>query len=252
MMERPVNMTDEIHNLMAQCWNFEPGLRPNWPKIEDNTRNYYQYYQPREYLAMASKSTPIVKKGSLTHCGRNRMDSTSSRLTNSSVSSNGTLQNPTTYLGESAPLIRCSTGSSSMNRHNKGCQHYFDDTKMHNVVAKVDSGIERDAPPPLGRWHDSCCHDDDVFKTMNNRGYESYSQEINSRLKIDERGDNCTMHHRCCSSIGSNNFEQCHTCSRNNYLPKRSKLGYGYSTKPTEISECTYATILNDHNENVV
>ena len=38
-----------------------------------------------------------------------------------------------------------------MNRHNKGCQHYFDDTKMHNVVAKVDSGIERDAPPPLGK-----------------------------------------------------------------------------------------------------
>ena len=110
MMERPINMTDEIHNLMAQCWNFDPGLRPNWPKIEDNTRNYYQYYQPREYLAMASKSTPIVKKGSLTHCGRNRMDSTSSRLTNSSISSNGTQQNPTTYLGESAPLIRCSTG----------------------------------------------------------------------------------------------------------------------------------------------
>ena len=37
-----------------------------------------------------------------------------------------------------------------MNRHKK-CQHYFDDTKMHNVVAKVDSGIERDAPPPLGK-----------------------------------------------------------------------------------------------------
>ena len=38
-----------------------------------------------------------------------------------------------------------------MNRHNKECQHYFDDTNMHNVVAKVDSGIERDAPPPLGK-----------------------------------------------------------------------------------------------------
>ena len=115
---------------------------------------------------------------------------------------------------------------------------------------------------------------------MNNRGYERYSQEINSRLKIDERGDNCTIHHRCCSSIGktfiklpwsfrltgtmpniwyifylllgSNNFEQSHICSRNNYLPNRSMSGYGYSTKPTEIFECTYATILNDHNENEV
>ena len=37
-----------------------------------------------------------------------------------------------------------------MNKH-KECQHNFDDTKMHNVVAKVDSGIERDAPPPLGK-----------------------------------------------------------------------------------------------------
>ena len=100
-------------------------------------------------------------------------------------------------------------------------------------------------------------------------------------MKIDERGDNCTIHHRCCSSIGktfiklpwsyifiiyifdiliylyylllgSNNFEQSHICSRNNYLPNRSMPGYGYSTKPTEIFECTYATILNDHNENVV
>ena len=52
--------------------------------------------------------------------------------------------------------------------------------------------------------------------------------------------------------LGSNNFEQSHICSRNNNLPNRSMPGYGYSTKPTEIFECTYATILNDHNENAV
>ena len=110
MMERPVNMSDEIYYLMAQCWNFDPGLRPNWSKIEENTRTFYQQYQPREYLSMASKSTPIVKKGSFTHCGRRRIDSTSSRLTSSSVASSGTTQNITAYLGETAPLIRCSTG----------------------------------------------------------------------------------------------------------------------------------------------
>merc|ERR1719414_1634888 len=109
---------------MSQCWNFDPGLRPNWPKIEDSTRNFYQFYQPREYLAMASKSTPIVKKGSITKCGRNRMDSTSSRITDSSISSCGTQQNPIAYLGESAPLIRRSTGSSSRSRHGNTCQHY--------------------------------------------------------------------------------------------------------------------------------
>ena len=110
MMERPTNMTNEIHNLMAHCWNFDPGLRPTWPKIEENTRTFFQLYQPREYLAMASRSTPVVKKGSLTRGGRNRVDSTSSRLTESSVSICGTLLNTTAYMGETAPLIRCSTG----------------------------------------------------------------------------------------------------------------------------------------------
>ena len=109
-MERPTNMTNEIHNLMAHCWNFDPALRPTWPKIEENTRTFFQLYQPREYLAMASRSTPVVKKGSLTRGGRNRVDSTSSRLTESSVSICGTLLNTTAYMGETAPLIRCSTG----------------------------------------------------------------------------------------------------------------------------------------------
>ena len=109
MMERPPNMTNEIHHLMAQCWNFDPGLRPNWPKIEESTRTFYQLYQPREYLAMASRSTPVVKKGSLTRLGRTRVDSTSSRLTQSSASTN-TILNTTACMGETAPLIRCSTG----------------------------------------------------------------------------------------------------------------------------------------------
>ena len=52
--------------------------------------------------------------------------------------------------------------------------------------------------------------------------------------------------------LGSNNFEEPHTCSLNNNLPIRSLPGYGYSTKIPDNYECEYAIILNDHVENEV
>ena len=52
--------------------------------------------------------------------------------------------------------------------------------------------------------------------------------------------------------LGSNNFEEPHTCSLNNNMPIRSLPGYGYSTKIPDSYECEYTTILNDHDENDV
>ena len=124
MMEQPASMNYAINQLMGNCWNFDPELRPTWSKIEERTRTFYEAAQPREYLVMAGVGTPLMRTGSDQGHTRNRVGSSSSRLTAASLSTNQSQNvsynplseiirdgyNPDRYT-EDAPLIkRTSTG----------------------------------------------------------------------------------------------------------------------------------------------
>ena len=88
MMEQPFSMNNVVYQLMNQCWDFDPNLRPNWFEIEGRTRSLFEVAQPREYLVMTNIGTPSWKTESDRPNTRGRVGSSSSRLT---VSSSNTI-----------------------------------------------------------------------------------------------------------------------------------------------------------------
>ena len=88
MMEQPFSMNNVVYQLMIQCWDFDPNLRPNWFEIEGRTRSLFEVAQPREYLVMTNIGTPCWKTESDRRNTRGRVGSSSSRLT---VSSSNTI-----------------------------------------------------------------------------------------------------------------------------------------------------------------
>jgi serine/threonine protein kinase len=134
MMEQPPRMDNGIYHLMGECWNFDDALRPNWPKIEERTRKFYEDAQPRIYLEMDGAGTPSLKKGS-SLSRRDRVGSTSSRITASSISTNATMLNPT--MEETAPLIRSSSGYCINYNHINCVQQGFIKFHSHPTPIKL-------------------------------------------------------------------------------------------------------------------